>query len=126
MVNDPNGERKLFLYNHHACPELLEEDINLLAGGKCSKNVTLPSSSSLLKSGVGSRGWADLDLEVGGGRRGGGGRQRSRTCSQGWEGNDNNGNRNGTSSPPPQSSIREPPPPDDGFLQFDPRIGHPV
>ena len=65
-----------FLYNHHACPELLailEEDINVLSGGTCSKNVMLPSLSSSLKSGVGSRGWADIDLEVRGGRRGGGG-----------------------------------------------------
>ena len=41
VVNDPNGARELFLDNRHACPELLsilEEKVNVLAGGTCRKN----------------------------------------------------------------------------------------
>ena len=72
VVNDPNGAIKLCLDNRHACPEImaiLEDDLNVLIGGTCSNNVSLPSLSSL-KSGVGSGGGADLDLEVGGRRIG--------------------------------------------------------
>ena len=72
VVNDPNGAIKLCLDNRHACPEImaiLEDDLNVLIGGTCSNNVSLPSLLSL-KSGVGSGGGADLDLEVGGRRRG--------------------------------------------------------
>ena len=39
--NDIDGARKLFLYHRYACPELLailEEEINVLAGGTCRKN----------------------------------------------------------------------------------------
>ena len=51
----PNGARKLFSDHHYECPEILailEEDLNVLAGGKCwnnrkgfpgkDDNITLP------------------------------------------------------------------------------------
>ena len=41
MVNNPDGARKMFLFNLYACPELLailEEDLNVLADGTFWKN----------------------------------------------------------------------------------------
>ena len=41
VVNDPNGAREMFLDNLHAFPEILailEEELNVLAGGTCRKN----------------------------------------------------------------------------------------
>ena len=44
VVNDPDGLREMFLDNRDACPELLdilEEELNVLAGGTCTNNRKL-------------------------------------------------------------------------------------